>query len=68
MLRPTAGPMAADDGLRPIFGHTATLGGKDLHLAVELADRLGVDAPFAALAEERLSDALGLGDPDRDAR
>lgn len=67
MLRPTAGPMAADDGLRPIFGHTSTLGGKDLHLAVALADRLGVDAPFAALAEERLSDALGLGDPDGQA-
>jgi 3-hydroxyisobutyrate dehydrogenase len=64
MLRPTAAPMAADDGLRPIFGHTATLGGKDLHLAVDMAAALGVNAPFAALAEERLSDALGLGDPD----
>jgi 3-hydroxyisobutyrate dehydrogenase-like beta-hydroxyacid dehydrogenase len=64
MLRPTAAPMAADDGLRPIFGHTATLGGKDLHLAVDMAAALGVDAPFAALAEQRLPDALGLGDPD----
>ena len=64
MLRPVAGPMAADDGLRPIFGHTYTLGAKDLHLAVELADRVGVDAPFAVLAENRLADALGLGDPE----
>ena len=63
MLRPTAAPMASEDGLRPIFGHTYTLGSKDLHLASELAARLGVDAPFAALAEEHLHDALGLGGP-----
>ncbi len=46
MLRPTSEPMAPDDGLRPIFEHTATLGTKDLHLAVELAAQLGLDAPF----------------------
>ncbi len=63
MIRPTAAAMAAGDGLRPIFGHTLTLGAKDLHLASELAASLGVEAPFAALAEEHLQDALGLGDP-----
>lgn len=60
MLRPTSEPMAPDDGLRPIFEHTATLGTKDLHLAVELAAQLGLDAPFAALAERSLRVALGL--------
>jgi 3-hydroxyisobutyrate dehydrogenase len=60
MLRPTAAPMAQDDGLRAIFEHTATLGTKDLHLAAELAQELGVDAPFAALGEGWLRAALGL--------
>jgi 3-hydroxyisobutyrate dehydrogenase-like beta-hydroxyacid dehydrogenase len=60
MLRQDAGRMSDVDGLRPIFDHTATLGGKDLHLAVELAAQLGVDAPFAALAEQWLRAALGL--------
>lgn len=62
MLRPSAATLADDDGLRPIFEHTATLGGKDLHLAVELGDELGIATPFAALAAERLRSALGLDD------
>jgi 3-hydroxyisobutyrate dehydrogenase-like beta-hydroxyacid dehydrogenase len=65
MLRPTSAPMAPDDGLRSIFEHTATLGTKDLHLAVELAAQLGVDAPFAALAERSLRVALGLDERSR---
>ncbi len=60
MLRPTAGEMAQDDGLRSIFGHTRTLGSKDLELAVQMADELGVDAPFARLAASTLPAALGL--------
>jgi 3-hydroxyisobutyrate dehydrogenase len=60
MLRPSAGVLADDDGLRPIFEHTATLGGKDLHLAVDLGDELGVATPFAELAATRLRSALGL--------
>ena len=60
MLRPTAGEMAQDDGLRSIFGHTRTLGSKDLELAVQMADELGVDAPFARLASQTLAAALGL--------
>jgi 3-hydroxyisobutyrate dehydrogenase len=63
MLRPSAGRLADDDGLRPIFEHTATLGGKDLHLAAELASDHGLPAPFAQLAEEWLRSALGLDDP-----
>jgi 3-hydroxyisobutyrate dehydrogenase len=68
MLRPTAGVMDADDGLRPIFGHTAELGAKDLHLAAEMAQRLGVEAPFAELAAGLLESALGLcAVPTRDS-
>jgi 3-hydroxyisobutyrate dehydrogenase len=63
MLRRTAAVMAADDGLRSIFEHTATLGGKDLELARRLAAELGVDAPFAELASVWLEPALGLVDP-----
>ena len=66
MLRPSAEVMADDDGLRPIFEHTATLGSKDLELAIELAAEHGLDAPFAELAAQRLRVALGLDPaPDR---
>ncbi len=66
MLRPSAGVMADDDGLRPIFEHTATLGSKDLELAIELAAEHDLDAPFAELAAQRLRVALGLDPaPDR---
>lgn len=60
MLRDQAGEMAAHDGLRPIFGHSAVLGTKDLSLAVQLADSLGVEVPFAKLASRYLESALGL--------
>jgi 3-hydroxyisobutyrate dehydrogenase len=60
MLRTSSEVMADDDGLRPIFEHSATLGGKDLQLAVELGDDLGIDTPFAELASQWLRTALGL--------
>lgn len=60
MLRSTADEMAAEDGLRPIFEHSAALGAKDLELAQDLAERLGVEVPFAALASEWLARALGV--------
>jgi len=63
MLRPSAGVMSDDDGLRSIFEHTATLGAKDLHLAAELAEEHGVEAPFAEMGERWLRAALGLDDP-----
>ncbi len=66
MLRPSTAPLAADDGLRPIFEHTRGLGEKDLRLALGLAAELGVDAPVAALALDRLGAALGVPhDPER---
>ncbi|MCC6185252.1 MAG: NAD(P)-dependent oxidoreductase [Microthrixaceae bacterium] len=60
MLRPDASVMADDDGLRPIFAHTAALGTKDLDLATELGDGLDVDTPVAELARRLLAPALGL--------
>lgn len=63
MVRPGAGELADDDGLRPIFEHTATLGSKDLQLAVRLAAERGLEAPFAELGERWLRAALGLEAP-----
>lgn len=60
MLRESTEALPADDGLRPIMEHTRGLGEKDLQLAVDLAETLGVDAPFSAIALERLADALGV--------
>jgi len=63
MVRPRAGTMDEADGLRPIFQHSLSLGAKDLELARSMAAELGIDAPFAALAEQWLPSALGLVDP-----
>ena len=63
MVRPTAAAMDDSDGLRPIFDHSRSLGAKDLELARAMSAELGVDAPFAALAEQWLPVALGLVDP-----
>ncbi len=60
MVRSTTAPMATDDGLYDIFRNTRDLGEKDLRLALELGDDLGVDLPFAALALERFGKGLGL--------
>ena len=60
MLRDSAAVMSADDGLRPIFEHTARLGEKDVALALELADELGVELPVARAAQGKLRQALGL--------
>ncbi len=60
MVRDTTAPMADDDGLREIFEHTRTLGEKDLTLALELADELGVDLPLAQQALQDFGPSLGL--------
>lgn len=64
MLRSTTGTLAQDDGLRPIFEHTRSLGEKDLDLALALASDLGVDLPVAALARQHLAGALGVPHQD----
>jgi 3-hydroxyisobutyrate dehydrogenase-like beta-hydroxyacid dehydrogenase len=60
MLRGTTAPLPTDDPLYDVFAHTRVLGEKDLGLAVELGDELGVDVPFARLALDRLAAGLGL--------
>lgn len=60
MLRRSAGPLADDDGLRPIFTHTRGLGEKDLQLAIALGESLGVETPVARLARTHLGAALGV--------
>lgn len=60
MLRADTAPLGDDDGLRPIFTHTTELGEKDLRLAVEQGAASGVDTPVAALALDRLAEALGV--------
>jgi 3-hydroxyisobutyrate dehydrogenase len=60
LLRRSAGALADDDGLKPIFTHTRGLGEKDLDLALALGDEVGVDLPIAALARTKLADALGV--------
>lgn len=60
MLRPTTAPLAPDDDLYDILRHTRDLGEKDLSLALELADELGVDAPLARIALDRFGAGLGL--------
>jgi 3-hydroxyisobutyrate dehydrogenase-like beta-hydroxyacid dehydrogenase len=61
-VREHAMPFDEDDPLRPFLAHAAALGGKDLDLAVELAEALGVDVPLTALARERLAFELGVTD------
>lgn len=60
MLRDVTAPLAADDGLRPIFEHTHALGAKDLDLALALAADAGLDLPITAAARRGLAAALGL--------
>ncbi|WP_433477839.1 NAD(P)-dependent oxidoreductase [Spirillospora sp. CA-142024] len=66
MLRPTTAPMTPDDDLYGILSHTRDLGEKDLALALELADELGVDAPLARIALGRFGAGLGLTEGDGD--
>ena len=60
MLRESTAPVPEDDNWRPILEHVWALGEKDLALAIELGDQLGVDTPLAHLAYERLGPGLGL--------
>jgi 3-hydroxyisobutyrate dehydrogenase-like beta-hydroxyacid dehydrogenase len=66
MVRDTMAPLEPSDGLWDMFGHTRTLGEKDLQLAVELGDQLGVELAFTNLALERFADLLGRPHTDGD--
>lgn len=61
MHRDTTARIAPDDFWHDVFGHVQALGEKDLALACQLADQLGVDVPLARLARDRLGPGLGLG-------
>jgi 3-hydroxyisobutyrate dehydrogenase len=63
MLRDTAAPLDAADGLHDIFVHTRGLGEKDLRLAIGLGHDLGLDMAVAELALDRLGPALGVPHP-----
>ena len=60
MHRETTAPLAEDDFWFGVLDHVRALGEKDLSLAIELADTLGVDVPLARQALERLAKGLGL--------
>jgi 3-hydroxyisobutyrate dehydrogenase-like beta-hydroxyacid dehydrogenase len=64
MWRDTAAPVALDDRWFAILQHVRQLGEKDLALASELGDRLGVDTPLADLALPQLAPGLGLSRED----
>lgn len=70
MFRDTTEPAVPGEGVYDILAHTRTLGEKDLQLAVELGDQLGVDLPFTQLALLKLAENLGVphspDDPDTD--
>ncbi len=60
MIRDTTAPLSPDDGFYDLLQHTRALGEKDLALALELADQLGVALPLAKIALEDFGPSLGL--------
>ena len=60
MHRSSAAALAPDDFWYGIFDHVATLGEKDLTLAIDVAKDCDVEAPLAELALGRLRSGLGL--------
>jgi 3-hydroxyisobutyrate dehydrogenase len=64
MWRDTTAPVPPDDNWFTILEHVRQLGEKDLTLARELGDRLGVDTPLADLALPRLAPGLGLDEAE----
>jgi 3-hydroxyisobutyrate dehydrogenase-like beta-hydroxyacid dehydrogenase len=66
MLLPDAAELTQDHWLSAGSVHTRTLGTKDLGLALDLGDALGVDLPLAELAKQNLPAALGVPFPDHE--
>jgi len=65
MLRDTTAPLRPGDEWFDVLSHTRDLGEKDLTLALELADRLGVDLPLGRQALQDFATGLGVPHPDR---
>lgn len=61
MLRETTAPIDDDDFWHGVFTHVRGLGEKDLSLALDLADRLGVDLPLGEIALRDLGTGFGVG-------
>lgn len=66
MVRDTTAPLDPSDGLYEIMVHTRGLGEKDLSLALELGEDLGVDLPLGRMALERFGAGIGLPRTDDD--
>ena len=64
MIRDTTARLQPGDEWFDILSHTRDLGEKDLTLALELAEHLGVDLPLGHLARQRFADGLGVPHPD----
>lgn len=60
MLRDTTAPVDPRDGWYDVLRHTRDLGEKDLALALELGERLGIDLPIGRLARDRFADGIGV--------
>ncbi|MEO7430228.1 MAG: NAD(P)-dependent oxidoreductase [Acidimicrobiales bacterium] len=64
MLRDTTAPLAPGDDWFDILSHTRDLGEKDLSLALELAEGLGIDLPLGRIALRDFATGLGVPRPD----
>lgn len=60
MFRNSIDQLAPGDPLYDVLAHVRTLGEKDLSLALEFGQTLGVDLPLARLALERFAAGLGV--------
>ena len=60
IFRGSVAELHPGDDFYDILVHTRTLGEKDLTLALELADEMGVDAPLGRLALENFAASLGV--------
>jgi 3-hydroxyisobutyrate dehydrogenase-like beta-hydroxyacid dehydrogenase len=60
MIRSTTAPLDPHDPLYEIMRHVQALGEKDLILALELAEQLGLDTPLARMSLDRFATGLGL--------
>lgn len=61
MWRDNTSQLEPDDSWFPIFSHVRELGEKDLSLALDLGDRLGIELPLATKALTDLGPGLGVG-------
>jgi 3-hydroxyisobutyrate dehydrogenase-like beta-hydroxyacid dehydrogenase len=63
MLRDTTAQLYPGDEWFDVLSHTRDLGEKDLTLALELADNLGVDLPLGRIARRDFAAGLGVPHP-----